>query len=82
MAIDTSRWPVIDWAYVTGRDVLRRIRQQGGVIVRQRGSHVRVQLGECTTTVPVHRGEDISPGALRAIERDLAPCVGKARWLR
>jgi predicted RNase H-like HicB family nuclease/predicted RNA binding protein YcfA (HicA-like mRNA interferase family) len=62
---------------MTGRDVLRRIRQQGGVIVRQRGSHVRVQLGECTTTVPVHRGEDISPGALRAIERDLAAVRGE-----
>lgn len=51
-------------------------------MVRQKGSHVRVKLGRCTTTVPVHRGEDIPIGTLRKIERDLASCVGKARWLR
>jgi predicted RNA binding protein YcfA (HicA-like mRNA interferase family) len=67
---------------MTGRDVLGRIRQLGGETVRQKGSHVRVRLGKCATTVPVHRGEDLPPGTLRAIERDLAPCVGKARWLR
>ncbi len=67
---------------MTGRDVLRRIDQLGGVMVRQKGSHVRVKLGRCTTTVPVHRGEDIPIGTLRKIERDLASCVGKARWLR
>jgi predicted RNA binding protein YcfA (HicA-like mRNA interferase family) len=67
---------------MTGRDVLRRIRQFGGAEVRQKGSHVRVELGKCATTVPVHRGEDIPAGTLRKIERDLAPCVGKARWLR
>jgi len=51
--------------------------------VRQKGSHVRVQC-PCrrhNTTVPVHQGEDISPGLLRAIERDLEPCLGQG-WLR
>jgi predicted RNA binding protein YcfA (HicA-like mRNA interferase family) len=67
---------------MTGRDVLRRIDQLGGVVVRQKGSHVRVELGECATTVPVHRGQDIPIGTLRQIERDLARCVGEARWLR
>jgi predicted RNA binding protein YcfA (HicA-like mRNA interferase family) len=67
---------------MTGRDVLRRIRQLGGETVRQKGSHVRVQLGKCGTTVPVHRGEDLPAGTLRAIERDLAPCVGETRWLQ
>jgi len=57
---------------MTGRDVLRRIRQEGGAVVRQRGSHVRVQLGKCSTTVPVHAGEDLPQGTLRAIERVLA----------
>jgi hypothetical protein len=28
-----------------------------------------------------HSGEDIGPGLLRAIERDLEPCLGK-RWLK
>jgi len=33
------------------------------------------------TTVPVHTGEDIGPGLLRRIERDLEPCLGKG-WLK
>ena len=33
------------------------------------------------TTVPVHAGEDIGPGLLRRIERDLEPCLGKG-WLK
>jgi len=31
--------------------------------------------------VPVHAGEDLKPGTLRAIERDLEPCLGE-HWLR
>jgi predicted RNA binding protein YcfA (HicA-like mRNA interferase family) len=31
-------------------------------------------------TVPIHKGEDIPRGTLRAIERDLEPCLGKG-WL-
>jgi predicted RNA binding protein YcfA (HicA-like mRNA interferase family) len=42
---------------------------------------VQVRCGACRTTVPVHRGEDLPPGTLRAIERDLEPCLGKG-WLR
>jgi hypothetical protein len=29
----------------------------------------------------VHSGEDLGPGLLRAIERDLEACLGKG-WLR
>jgi len=29
---------------------------------------------------PIHRGKDLPPGTLRAIERDLEPCLGK-KWL-
>jgi predicted RNA binding protein YcfA (HicA-like mRNA interferase family) len=51
------------------------------VEVRQRGSHVRVVCEGATTTVPVHRGRDLPPGMLRAIERDLESVLGKG-WLR
>ena len=37
--------------------------------------------GRCQTTVPVHAGEDIGPGLLASIVRDLEPCLGK-RWLK
>jgi predicted RNA binding protein YcfA (HicA-like mRNA interferase family) len=38
-------------------------------------------VGGCVTTVPVHAGDDIGPGLLRRIERDLEPCLGKG-WLK
>ena len=66
---------------MTGRELLRLLRSLDCVEVRQRGSHVRVQCGRCSTTVPVHAGESLPPGTMRQIERDLEPCLGK-RWLR
>jgi len=62
---------------VTGKELLRRLRRLGCEEVRRKGSHVRVECGKCVTTVPVHAGEDLPPGTLRAIERDLEPCLGK-----
>jgi len=64
----------------TGKDVLRVLRGRGCVEVRQRGSHVRVRCGKCTTTVPIHAGETLPLGTLRQIQRDLDPCLGKG-WL-
>jgi len=66
---------------LTGDELLRMLRSLGCVEVRKRGSHVRVQCGECSTTVPVHAGEKLGKGLLRAIERDLEPCLGKG-WLK
>jgi predicted RNA binding protein YcfA (HicA-like mRNA interferase family) len=65
---------------MTGRELMRILRRRGCEVVRQRGSHVRVRCGKCQTTVPVHAGEDLPPGTLRAIERDLEACLGK-KWL-
>jgi predicted RNA binding protein YcfA (HicA-like mRNA interferase family) len=67
---------------MTGREVLRIVERRGCERVRQRGSHVIVRCpGGCQTVVPVHRGEDVPTGTLRAIERTLEPCLGKG-WLR
>jgi len=64
-----------------GKDVVRLLQTKFGCVkVRQAGSHVRMQCGKCSTTVPVHAGEDIKKGTLRGIERDLEPCLGKD-WL-
>jgi predicted RNA binding protein YcfA (HicA-like mRNA interferase family) len=64
-------------------DILRRIKDVGGAVVRQRGSHVRVtcRCGKNFSTVPDQGSHDVPIGTLRAVERDLAPCFGK-RWLR
>ncbi|MGH9382795.1 MAG: type II toxin-antitoxin system HicA family toxin [Vicinamibacterales bacterium] len=66
---------------MTARDLRRILRSFGCVEIRQRGSHLRIECGHCVTTVPVHAGEDIGPGLLRRIERDLEPCLGKG-WLK
>jgi predicted RNA binding protein YcfA (HicA-like mRNA interferase family) len=67
---------------LTGAQVLRiLVIQKGCNVLRQKGSHVRVQCGTCHTTVPVHSGETLPAGTLRAIERDLEPCLGRG-WLR
>ena len=66
---------------MTSREVLRRIRQRGGepVKLHQVGSHAKYEVGGCRTIIPVH-ARDIPTGTLRAIERDLEPCLGR-RWL-
>jgi predicted RNA binding protein YcfA (HicA-like mRNA interferase family) len=61
--------------------LLKVLRRLGAVEVRRRGSHVRVRCRDCSTTVVVHGGEDLGPGLLRSIERDLEPALGKG-WLR
>lgn len=66
---------------VTGKELRGRLRRLGCEEVRQKGSHVRVECGKCVTTVPVHAGKVLPPGTLRAIERDLEPCLGKG-WLK
>lgn len=71
---------------MTARTLLKAIRtaaRHRGVDYAERqgrGSHVVLTVGTCTTTVPVHQGEDIGRGLLRKIVRDLAPCLGEG-WL-
>ena len=57
---------------LTSREVINALRRAGFEIVRQRGSHARLQhpVGR-STTVPVHAGEDIGRSLLRKILRDV-----------
>jgi len=59
------------------------VRKLGCTEPRTKGSHVRVDCpcGKHSTTVVVHAGEDLGPGILRSIEKDLEACLGKG-WLR
>jgi predicted RNA binding protein YcfA (HicA-like mRNA interferase family) len=67
---------------MTGNDVARRLVALRCKLLRQKGSHARFvsPCGRCFTTVPMHGKKDIPPGTLRAIERDMEPCLGKG-WL-
>ena len=54
-----------------GRDVVRSLQKAGFEIVRVRGSHHFMQHSDGrTTVVPVHAGDQVGPGLLRAILRD------------
>jgi predicted RNA binding protein YcfA (HicA-like mRNA interferase family) len=66
---------------MTARELLRILKKQGCLEIRQKGSHVRVQCGKCFTTIPVHKGEELGKGLLAKIERDLEACLGEG-WLR
>ena len=61
-----------------GKDLVRALERLGFVVLRTRGSHVFLQHSDGrVTTVPVHSGETIGPGLLRAILRDVELSVAE-----
>lgn len=58
------------------RQVTARLTTLGFAEVRQRGSHKQFRHpdGRCTT-VPFHRGQDISPILLRQIAKDIGMTI-------
>lgn len=55
-----------------GREVVRALESAGFLVSRTRGSHVFMKHPDGrATAVPVHAGETIGPGLLRAILRDV-----------
>lgn len=58
------------------REVVRLLTVRGFVEVRQRGSHKQFRHSDGrATTVPFHKGRDISPALLRQIARDIGMTV-------
>jgi len=54
------------------RQVIAALQQLGFVEIRQRGSHKQFRHPDGrVTTVPDHKGRDISPGLLRQILEDI-----------
>lgn len=54
------------------REVVRLLKVVGFKEVRQRGSHKQYRHADGrATTVPFHKGKDISPVLLKAIARDI-----------
>jgi predicted RNA binding protein YcfA (HicA-like mRNA interferase family) len=59
-----------------GKELVRTLGGLGFSVVRTRGSHVFLKHADGRgTTVPVHSGEVIGPGLLRAILRDIEMTV-------
>jgi predicted RNA binding protein YcfA (HicA-like mRNA interferase family) len=67
------------------RKVNQIIERNGGLVIRQVGSHRRYRVQRdgrrADTVVPQHHGRDIPRGTLRAIEKDLESVLGEG-WLR
>ncbi len=52
-------------------EIIKSLKKHGFVVVRQKGSHVRLRHGDGrVTSVPNHPGQDIGKGLLRKILRD------------
>ena len=57
---------------IRGADLITILKKQGFSIVRQKGSHVRLEHADGRkTSVPVHRGEQVGKGLLRKILHDV-----------
>jgi predicted RNA binding protein YcfA (HicA-like mRNA interferase family) len=56
---------------VAGKEIVRALQKAGFSVDRTRGSHVFLKHPDGrATAVPVHSGETLGPGLLRAILRD------------
>lgn len=57
---------------IKGKELIRILERAGFRVIRTKGSHVFLRHpDERATVVPVHSGETIGPGLLRAILRDV-----------
>jgi predicted RNA binding protein YcfA (HicA-like mRNA interferase family) len=55
------------------QEVIRILEAMGFLVVRQRGSHIQLRHEDGrATTVPMHKGRDISPSLLRQIVSDIS----------
>jgi len=67
---------------ITGRELARALESAGFIVDRTRGSHQFLKHPDGrATAVPVHSGETISPGLLRAILRDVELSVDQLAHL-
>ena len=57
---------------LSGKEILKRYKKAGWHIVRQRGSHVRVQKGELFETIPMHKElkRGTEQALLKRLEKD------------
>ncbi|MFN8103753.1 MAG: type II toxin-antitoxin system HicA family toxin [Acidimicrobiia bacterium] len=66
---------------MSGKELVRILTAKfRGEIVRIRGSHHIVRVGDCIASVPVHKNRDLPTGTLKNIHRAFEPCCGKGWW--
>lgn len=52
------------------KEILKRLKSEGWVILRQKGAHIQLGKGDQRTTVSDHGKKDLKTGTLKKIERD------------
>ena len=62
---------------LSGREVVILLQRAGFVIVRVRGSHHILKLGECSVTAPVHGNDSLPIGTLKKIYTDAVACASE-----
>jgi predicted RNA binding protein YcfA (HicA-like mRNA interferase family) len=55
---------------VEGGRLIRALQRAGWVVLRSRGSHVRLRRGAVRISVPVHAGRTLPRGTLAAVLSD------------
>ena len=55
---------------ISGKEMLKRYKRAGWIVIRQKGSHVRVQKESAYETIPVH-STDLSKGLERKLLKKL-----------
>jgi predicted RNA binding protein YcfA (HicA-like mRNA interferase family) len=62
-----SKLPIL-----TGLQIIKRLKKNGFIIIRQKGSHVflKHKNDSRTTIVPIHKSQDIDRALLRKILND------------
>ena len=67
---------------IKGRELVRALESAGFTVGRTRGSHLFLKHTDGrATAVPIHSGEIIGPGLLRAILRDVEISVDELAHL-
>ena len=54
---------------MNGKEVIRRLKRHGFVVLRIKGSHHLLSDGQRKVTVPVHGASDLKPDTLKSIEK-------------
>jgi len=57
---------------ISGKDLVKQLQRAGATVREGRGSHVVVEMGGRTTTVPLHGNQSLGKGLLNKILKDLA----------
>jgi predicted RNA binding protein YcfA (HicA-like mRNA interferase family) len=54
---------------MSGKNFVKRLKHDGWILDRVKGSHFIMRKGSASIAVPVHGNEDLKPGILGSLEK-------------